>query len=195
MNTLSWERQVTMTNKIHSILYQLKLCKHLLPETFRSKLVTTLIYPHVDYCCAAYMDMTAEHNLKLHRAINYCIRFIFNVKADMHITPYYKRLRWLKIDLRRTYFVGCLLFRILRTGQPGFLHSNFNQRVLTSDRATRVSNNTLIQPQCRTELFKRSFRVTSVRLWNGLPLSIKNAKTLNDFKQRLYTHSLVCYLI
>ncbi|XP_050455556.1 uncharacterized protein LOC126853664 [Cataglyphis hispanica] len=127
-NTLSWEKQVTiMTNKIHSILYQLKLCKHLLPEVLRSKLVTMLIYPHVDYCCAAYTDMTTKHNLKLHRAINSCIRFIFNVKADMHITPYYERLRWLRINSRRTYFVGCLLFRILRTGQPGRLHSNFNQ--------------------------------------------------------------------
>lgn len=115
-----------MTNKIHSVLYQLKLCRHLLPKALKSRLVTSLIYPHVDYCCAAYTDMTAEHNLNLHRAINSCIRFIFNVKADERITPYYGRLGWLKIDTRRTYFVVCLLYRILQTGQPSLPHSNLN---------------------------------------------------------------------
>ncbi|KMQ87075.1 reverse transcriptase [Lasius niger] len=108
MNTLSWEKQVTnMSNRIHSVLYQLKLCKHLFPEALESRLKHT--HPPTHYCCAAYTDMTAEHNLKLYRAMNCCIRFIFNVKADVHITPYYERLGWLKIVARRAYFVGCLL--------------------------------------------------------------------------------------
>ncbi|KAL6419277.1 hypothetical protein ACFW04_014006 [Cataglyphis niger] len=89
-------KQVTnMTNRIHSALYQLKLL-HLLPKTLKSKLVISLIYPHVDYCCAVYTDMTTEQNLRLHKAVNACVRFIFNVSTDEHITPYYVRLRWLK---------------------------------------------------------------------------------------------------
>ncbi|XP_050452218.1 uncharacterized protein LOC126851925 [Cataglyphis hispanica] len=187
MNSLSWEKQIT-TVSIYSLLYQLKLCKQLLSEALRIKLVASLIYPHVDYCCVTYTDMTAEHNLKLYRAINSCIRFIFNVRMNEYITPYYRRLRWLKIVSRRNYFVGCLLFRMLLTGQ--LLRSNFNHRVLESDRASRFSGDTLIQPQCRTELFKRSFRITSVRLWNGLPFSIKNAKTITKFKEELYAHLL-----
>ncbi|KAL6446824.1 hypothetical protein ACFW04_001332 [Cataglyphis niger] len=182
MNSLSWEKQVTtVSNKIYSVLYQLKLCKKLLPEALRIKLVASLIYLHVDYCCAAYTDMTAEHNLKLHRTINSCIRFIFNVKMNEHITPYYKKLRWLKI---------------MPTIQDApnwtsFLCSNFNHRVLESDQASRFSEDTLIQSQCRTELFKRSFRITFVRLWNDLPFFVKNAKTITKFKEELYAHLLV----
>ncbi|KAL6417160.1 hypothetical protein ACFW04_014665 [Cataglyphis niger] len=133
MNTLSWEKQFTnMTNRIHSALYQLKLCRHLLPETLKSKLVILLIYPHVDYCCAAYMDMITEQNLRLHKAVNACVRFICNVRTDEHITPYYVRLR--------------------------LLHSNFNCKIATSDYATRAPKDMLFLPKCRIELYKRSFR-------------------------------------
>lgn len=135
--------------------------------------------------------MMAEHNLRLYRAINSCIRFIYNVKADEHITLYYEKLKWFKIDSRRAYFVGCLLYKILQTKQPSLLHSNFNCKDITSDRVTRAPKDILIQPQCRTELFKRSFRLSSARLWNGLPSSIRNARTLTDFK-RFFAHLLVC---
>lgn len=51
MNNLSWEKQVTnMTHKIRSVLYQLKLSKHLLPDALRTKLVVSLIFLHIDYC-------------------------------------------------------------------------------------------------------------------------------------------------
>lgn len=130
MNTLSWEMQaMSIARRVHSVLYQLKLCKHLLPEALRARLVVSLIFPHVDYCCVAYTDMTGEQNLKLYRAVNSCIRFIYNVKKDEHITPYYRRLGWLKIDARRTYFVGCLMYRILQAQQPSLLFAFFSGRV------------------------------------------------------------------
>ncbi|KAL6418604.1 hypothetical protein ACFW04_011964 [Cataglyphis niger] len=170
-----------MTNRIHSALYQLKFFKHLLLETLKSKLVISLIYLHVDYCCTAYTDMTTEHNLRLHTAVNACIRFIFNVRTDKHITPYYVRLHWLKVDARRVYFVRCLLYKILEIKQPSFLHSNFNYL------------RELFLLQCRTELYKRSFKpIVSARFWNGFPQSIRNATIMADFKQRLYSQLLVC---
>ncbi|KMQ86751.1 reverse transcriptase [Lasius niger] len=74
-NTLSWERQVTsIAKKVHTTLYQLKLCKSLLPEELRARLVATLIQPHLEYCCVAYTDMTAEQDRRLYRALNACIR-------------------------------------------------------------------------------------------------------------------------
>lgn len=199
LNTMSWETQVTkISNKVNSVLYRLKLCKQLLPEALKVRLVIALVFPHIDYCCAAYTDMTEEQNLKLYRAVNSCIRFIYGVRGDEHITPYYKKLRWLKTNLRRTYFVGCLLYSTLQTKQPSLLHANFSLRVPLSDRATRASRGNLYQPNCRTELFKRSFKITSISLWNSLPCmcnstsSIRGAKTLVEFKSRLYKHLISC---
>ncbi|KAL6419274.1 hypothetical protein ACFW04_014003 [Cataglyphis niger] len=140
-----------------------------------------LIYPHVDYCCVACTDMTTEHNLRLHRAVNACVRFIFKVRADEHIIPYYVRLCWLKVDVRRAYFVRCLLYKILETKQLSLLHSYFNCMITTTDRATRSPRYMLFLSQCRTELYKRSFRLTSARFRNGLSQSIRSATTDSRF--------------
>lgn len=156
----------------------------------KSKFIISLANPHIDYCCEVYTDMKEEHNLKLYRAVNCCIRFIFGVRADEHITPHYVRLGWLKIVPRRTYFVDCLMFNILETGKSKPLYTNFSCRVHESNRTTRAPADSLFQPLCRTELFRRSFRLTAIRLRNGLPSSFQNAKTLAAFKQKLYAHLL-----
>lgn len=94
-NTLSWEMHVnSTTKKIRAALYQLKLCKNL-PDHLWIGLVTWLILPHIDYCCATFTNITAEHNTKLSRIFNACLRFIYNVRYDDHILPHYKRARWL----------------------------------------------------------------------------------------------------
>ncbi|XP_029678543.1 uncharacterized protein PF11_0207-like [Formica exsecta] len=74
------------------------------------------------------------------------------------------------------------------TRQPTVLFSNFNFRILS--RETRASEDMLILPPCRTELYNRSFRMSSARLWNGLTPELRYARTLPDFKHKLYTYLL-----
>lgn len=96
--TLSWDAHVTnIIKKIRTVLYQLKLCGHLLPQALKTRLVTTLAFPHLDYCCAALTDITAELDLKIYRAINARLRFIYDIRRDQHITPYYRKSYWLKV--------------------------------------------------------------------------------------------------
>lgn len=186
-NNLSWEVHVTnVTKKIRTVLYQLKLCGHLIPQSLKSRLMSTLIFPHVDYCCTALTDITADLGLKLYRAINACLKFIYDVKRDQHITPYYKKSSWLKVTTRRQYFVGCLIRNIIVTHQPYTLYSSLVFRAERIGRITRAESNSLIIPQCRTELFKRSFRFVASKFWNGLPMRIRDARTAAEFKRRLY---------
>ncbi|XP_011685479.1 PREDICTED: RNA-directed DNA polymerase from mobile element jockey-like [Wasmannia auropunctata] len=140
-NNLSWEHHISNTlRKVRSTLYQLKLCKHLMPDTLRAKLITTLIFPHFDYCCAAFTNITAEQDLKLYRAMNACVRFVHRMRYDEHVTPHYIQLQWLKPDSRRQYFICCLLFNIIKTQIPGFLYSGFTSRSVESGRDSWVDD-------------------------------------------------------
>lgn len=94
------------------------------------------------------------------------------------------------MDSRRDYFVGCLTYKILESKQPSTLFEYYNYRVLSVDRATRAPAGNLIQPHCRTEMYRRSYRLTSIKFWNGFLKDIRNAKTLEDFKSKLYAHLL-----
>lgn len=93
-SNLSWNMHVSnISSRVHGVLYKLKHQKNALSTSLRIKLVTTLIFPIIDYCCVVYNDITAELNVKLQRLINCTIRFIFNLKQDVHITPYRHRLK------------------------------------------------------------------------------------------------------
>lgn len=174
-NTLSWEMHVTSVVKnMRSKLYQLKISKHLFTNELKIyiSLISTLIIPYLDYCCAALTDITDQLNLKLYRALNACIRFACNVKWDEHVTPYYRRLQWLKIEERKRYFVGSQLVNILKSQQPTLLYENFKFRYDHSARTTRAAHDLLIIPIYRTETYKRSFRCI-LRLSSGMNFRLR----------------------
>jgi len=188
-NTLSWDKQVTsIVSRMRTKLYQLKISKNLLPGRLKIDLIASLIVPQLDYCCAAFTDISAEHNLRLYRAMNACIRFAFGIKRDEHITPYYRKLHWLRADTRRNFFVGCLLFSIVRSHQPESLYCGFTFRRMESCRDTRAAGDLLSMPSCRTELYKRSFRSIASKLWNEMPLAIRNARSMSEFRNSYYNY-------
>ncbi|XP_071627193.1 uncharacterized protein [Temnothorax longispinosus] len=185
--------QISKTiTRVNSALYQLKLCKHLLPLLLRIMLVSALIVPILDYGCTILTNIMGEQNLRLQRAYNRCVRFIFQAKWNEHITPYFVRLGWLKISFRRLYFVGSLTFSVLaEMKRPEVIYSNFVFKHDIVTREIKAPLGTLILPQCRTEFYKRSFCSSAAELWNGILPDIRNASSLPDFKSKLYNHLLV----
>jgi len=103
-SSLSRKRQVSRTiSKVSFALYQLKLCRHLLPFS-HVKLVLTLIFLILDYCCAIQTNITCKQKgLRLQWALNMCVRFIFRAKWDEHITP--RQLDCLKIRFRLRFIL------------------------------------------------------------------------------------------
>lgn len=112
-STLSWEYQVTnVCNQAMRSLAQLKISNEVFSERLRIKLVTTIIFPIFDYCSAVFTNMSNKLQMRLQRKMNSCIRFIFKLSRYEHVTPYYKRLGWLKLSSRRDYFIACLFFKL-----------------------------------------------------------------------------------
>ena len=48
-----------------------------------------------------------------------------------------------------------------------------------------VKNGTLLVPLSRTKLFHDSFSCSAPRMWNSLPVEIRNSKSLNIFKKNI----------
>lgn len=187
-STLSWDRQMTNTaNKIQQSLYQLKLCKRQLPQPLRIKFISALIFPHLDYCCCAITDVTKELNLTKGLKCMHQI-YIYNLKSDEHITPHYRTLRWLKTSGRRTYFVGCLTYSLLMVHKRHILSEAFHFR--EQARLTRATADTLAVPLYRTEIFKRTFICSAIRVWNGIPSNMHNLQSAGQFKAVFFKHLL-----
>lgn len=188
---LSWRGHVTkISQKVHLSLFKLKHHKHSLSRQLRIKLVTTLIFPIFDYCCLVYNDLTNELDTKLQVLLNNCIRFIFDLRRDVHITPYRLQLNWLTVKNRRLYFLGCLTYRILNLPTASYLSNEFLEYVRLPSRPTRTAAPTRFFsiPRHRTETYKNSFLISSFYLWNSLPENIRLSPSLPIFKKLLFAH-------
>lgn len=96
-------------------------------------------------------------------------------------------------DASLSLFLLSMLHRIIQQ-KPSFLHNWIIFKVDSSNRATRSSDNMIMVLQCRTEVYKGSFKITATGLWNILPLDIRNAKSQHVFKNKRYRHLLLSWL-
>lgn len=184
-NKLNWKQQINQVIKqVNGILYRLRFFRSATSLELRVKLVKTLVFPHIDYCCLVYGDLSGELNLKIQRLVNAGIRYIYGVGSWDHISPHRLNLGWISARNRRKYFAASLLFKILNTGGPSYLARYFSRFV--SSRPMRGDVPDLVIPRFSTETLRGSFHVSTANFWNSLPLSIRHATTLSAFKSHLY---------
>ncbi len=103
-----------------------------------------------------------------------------------------QELGWQSLSDRRKANKLVTMHKIVNGVVPTYL-SDILVNLCGKEEGTRRYNTrccvNLRVPRCRTERFKRSFFPSSISLWNDLPVSISNAKTLQAFK-----HSISSFL-
>jgi hypothetical protein len=189
-STLNWGCQVrSVSSKVNGVLWRLKYCKGGLSLPLRVRLITSLAFPLLDYCAGVLTDLTGQQRLKLKRLLNTCVRFIFDLRRDEHVSPWFERLGWLSADDRREYLICSLIFSIIQSGSPPFLACNFqpSSRPLPHLRFTSSSSNLAI-PSCRITTYQRSFHSSGCAMWNSIPSSIREENSLKSFKRLLFDH-------
>ena len=72
---------------------------------------------------------------------------------------------------------------------PEYLRSSFVFRDNLNSYHLRNIENTLTLPQPRTDYLKKSFSYSGAQLWNSLPIELRQATSLNDFKTKLRRNS------
>ena len=175
---LNWSDHISaVCNKVFSGIHSLKRIRECLPLNMKLMLVKALIFPHFTYGDVVYNDLSVELSLKLQRAQNYCIRFVYGLRRDDHISSYYRSASLLKLDDQRKLDTLKLLHKILHNKSPGYLFNRFTFSSQISHRSTRNGAIMLVVPRHRTVMFNKSFSVSAARYWNSLPVE---CRMLND---------------
>ena len=169
--TLSWKNRArNVVGKCYSILAQCRRNFTYLPQSMRQKIVSSLIFPILDYGLTAMTDVDDQVLNILQRAQNSCIRFITSAKPWEHVTPYYRELKVLKMRDGQKLAVALQTWKTSKYKTPTYL---FNQYTFVSQinvRTNRSNTQRLQIPLHRTETYAKSFFVVSCKLWNEFEL-------------------------
>lgn len=108
----------------------------------------------------------------------------FVVFVNLSMSPYRRKLGQLLAESRWDYFATYLLLSILRSGQQLYF---FIARHIP---ARAVIPDTMLVLNCHLDSLRNSFHVSSIALWNSLPLHHQNALSLNIFKSLIKNYLL-----
>jgi hypothetical protein len=91
-------------------LMQLHYFLYLLSPSIKIKLVKSLVLPILDYADSVFCEIGVGLEMKLNKALNNCIRFIYSLDRSSEISGYRYRLRFFRSSARRRLNLSLLVF-------------------------------------------------------------------------------------
>ena len=174
----------TVISKVNSGLkFMYRRCSSLKLKE-RKLLCSALLQSRFDYGFNVYYrKLDKQLRNKLQTAQNKIVRFILGVEKRHHLScSDFRRIRYLKVDYRFQYLSLNVMYNIFQGTAPSYL-CNFE---LVSERHhhnTRGSRHCYVIPRVNN-FGSTSFMFNGAKLWNSLPTVVKEADSLNSFKQK-----------
>jgi hypothetical protein len=94
------------------------------PVETRRKLVTSLIVPQFLYCDIIFCKSSMKLRERLKLAFNSCVRYIYSISRFQHISPFANKILGVPLDTYYSFRVCCAMFRLIKSGCPGYLYAS-----------------------------------------------------------------------
>jgi hypothetical protein len=163
-----------------------KIRKNISDDMART-IVQAKVMSLVDYCNSLLYGLPAKEIERLQRVQNCAARVITGASRYDHITPILKDLHWLPVKHRISYKINIMTFKALHNTGPTYITDLIEwHRPARSLRSAGQS--LLVEPRFRLQRFGgRTFAVGAPKLWNALPIDLRNENDFSHFKSKLKT--------
>jgi hypothetical protein len=167
---------------------QLRQIRSSLDKNSAIILANSLVHSKIDYCNSLLYGLPDKSIARLQRVQNALARVVCrSSKFQSHSASLLKSLHWLPVAERIKYKIASLTFKTIHFGKPFYLADLLSPYQPSRNLRSSISN-TLIVPDIRTSVGRRSFSFAAPTIWNSLPKSLRFCSSLPVFCKRLKTH-------
>ena len=177
-----------LCRSINFNLYSVGKIRKYLDGPTAEKMINATVTSRLDYCKSLLYGAKQSHIDRLQCCQNNAARIISKRRKYDHISPVLRELHWLPVEHRISYKILLLTYKALNGHAPQYLSALISKYV--PPRPLRSEDQYLLtSPRWLLETFgKRAFSKAAPTLWNPLPLSVKQAPSIDSFKTRLKTY-------
>ena len=171
-------------------LYNIRRIRKYLTKECTETLIHAFISSRLDYCNSLLFGVPECHLHKLQRVQNAAARLVVQESRFCHITPLLKSLHWLPVKYRIVFKLLLITFKAIHGLAPAYISELISVRDATGRYNLRSNNYLRLNySSCKSlaTLGDRSFHVAAPKLWNDLPFSLRNIKSLYNFKKAIKT--------
>ena len=150
-------------------------------------LVRALVLSRLDYCNVLLNGISKKDLKCLQMLQNKCARLVCLKPKFEHVSPLLNQLHWLPVGERIMYKTLLYVYKSVEGLSPQYVQDCLIvKRHAEGAMRTRPSGSTnFVVPVSKKCAGDRAFSVIAPRLWNILPVSIKNATSQQSFKSML----------
>lgn len=179
-----------INSKIRTAFFRLKILygiRKFLKEDIRVILTESLVLSIFNYCDTVYGPRLFDKTSRaIQRVQNACTRFCFGIPKRSHITPYLNENQILKMEGRRLLHLAGLIYKVVHTGRPRYLHDKIKWLGNAHNIFTRSKLSRRMEiPKHKTANFKGSFKYAASKIWNDLPPPLHEFMSYLSFKIKL----------
>ena len=190
--TFSMQSHVNKTCKAgYYYLNNLSRIRKYLDKKTTECLVHAFITSRLDYCNSLLYGLPDRLISKLQRVQNAAARLVYKAPRFCHTSPILEELHWLPIRDRIKFKVILITFKTIKGAAPNYLQELISFKGNSSYGLRSNDSFLLAQPRQRTltTLGDRTFAVAAPKLWNCLPVELRNPNiSIESFKVKLKTH-------
>ena len=154
--------------------------------------IRALVLSKIDYGNGLLLGANKGDICRLQRVQNWAAKMICQAHKYDHATPYLHDLHWLPVEKRVIFKILLFVFKCLNQMAPAYLSSSLSRHCPSRAGLRSASDTTLLTVLNTTKLLRsaerRTFSYVAPRLWNELPVNIRECNTLSGFKKHLKTH-------
>jgi len=170
-----------MNAVVKSCFYHLRLLAKVKPFlSFNSfeQGIHAFISSRLDYCNALYTGINQNALSRLQLVQNSAARLLTGTKKRTHIMPILASLHWLPVRFRIDFKILLFVFKAVNGLAPTYI-ADLIQIYAPARSLRSESQFQLAVPKTRLKTRgDRAFSVVGPKLWNSLPLHVRNASTV-----------------
>ena len=152
-------------------------------------LVHSLIVSKIDYCNSLLVGLPKVTLKKVQSILNRAARLIYSLPPQVPTTPFLMKLHWFSVKARVEFKICFIAFRALKFNQLLYIRELLSLAPVEPVMSLWSSNGPyhLCEPRAvgESNFANRSFSYVAPRLYNKLPLSLKQIESVDTFKKPL----------
>jgi retron-type reverse transcriptase len=175
-----------LISKLNLCIRLLRKCLPFLPLSKRILLLNAFGIPHVDYCISIYSKTTQSILEPVRVKYHQCCKTVLGLNKYHSTTDALHNLCLLSFDSRVFYYNAIIIYSSIEGFSSTF--NNNSIQTIPHHHATRFRNNNFFHSRYDSDRSKFMLKNLGSRLWSGLPVNVRTANSLHQFKSRLYHH-------
>ncbi|KAK3101096.1 hypothetical protein FSP39_000910 [Pinctada imbricata] len=188
---LNFKEHVKMKCRTAMINYlRIKSIRKYLTKEATEILVLSLVISHLDYCNVILYGIAQSEINKMQRIQNMCAKLVLNRRKFDSSSEALYDLHWLPIKARITFKILIIVYNCSINQAPAYLTDLLIiQRPNPRLRSAKSAEGCYLVPSNKHKTFSdRGFSTIGPKLWNNIPLDIRQAENIEIFKKKLKTY-------